>query len=255
MKIQVLGCSGGIGGSLRTTSLLVDEDILIDAGTGVGNLALDNLALIDHVFLTHAHLDHVALLPLMLDSVGAMRSQPLIVHALPEVIDVLKRHIFNWHIWPDFSVLPTEAAPYLRYEPLSLGQIVSVGKRRFTALPVNHVVPACGYAIASDKNNALVFSGDTGTCAEFWHAVNCVPHVRTVIIETAFPNTELKLALAAKHLCPSLLATELMQLKAPADIYITHLKPGEAELTMKEAREDAASFAPQALRHGQIFIL
>ena len=34
MKLRVLGCSGGIGGDLRTTSLLLDHDTLIDAGTG-----------------------------------------------------------------------------------------------------------------------------------------------------------------------------------------------------------------------------
>ena len=44
MKLRVLGCSGGIGGRhLRTTSLLVDNDILIDAGTGVGDVSLAEL--------------------------------------------------------------------------------------------------------------------------------------------------------------------------------------------------------------------
>ena len=34
MRLRVLGCSGGIGGRhLRTTSYLLDSDILIDAGT------------------------------------------------------------------------------------------------------------------------------------------------------------------------------------------------------------------------------
>ena len=43
MQLKVLGCSGGIGGSLRTTSCLLDHDILIDAGTGVGDLTLAEL--------------------------------------------------------------------------------------------------------------------------------------------------------------------------------------------------------------------
>lgn len=56
MKLRILGCSGGIGGEhLRTTSLLVDDDVLIDAGTGVGDLPIADLARIDHVFLTHTH--------------------------------------------------------------------------------------------------------------------------------------------------------------------------------------------------------
>ncbi|MBL8235616.1 MAG: hypothetical protein JNL98_44410, partial [Bryobacterales bacterium] len=52
MKVRVLGCSGGIGGAnLRTTSMLVDRDILIDAGTGVGDLSLaEATAAIDAAF-------------------------------------------------------------------------------------------------------------------------------------------------------------------------------------------------------------
>ena len=46
MRLRVLGCSGGIGGRhLRTTSFLVDNDVLIDAGTGVGELAAAGAAL------------------------------------------------------------------------------------------------------------------------------------------------------------------------------------------------------------------
>ena len=67
MKIKILGCSGGIGGELRTTSMLVDGDILIDAGTGVGDLSIEELLAIDHIFITHSHLDHIAFIPLLLD--------------------------------------------------------------------------------------------------------------------------------------------------------------------------------------------
>lgn len=96
MKLRVLGCSGGIGGRhQRTTSFLVDHDILIDAGTGVGELSIAEMAAIDHVFLTHAHLDHIVSLPLMIDSVGDRRCKPLMVYGTKAVLDVLRQHIFN----------------------------------------------------------------------------------------------------------------------------------------------------------------
>ena len=82
MKIRVLGCSGAIAKECRTTSFLIDDDVLIDAGTGVGDLTLSEMRCIDHVFLTHSHLDHVAALPLMVDAVAASRSTPIKVHAL-----------------------------------------------------------------------------------------------------------------------------------------------------------------------------
>ena len=69
MRIRVLGCSGGIGAGSRTTALLVDDDVLIDAGTGIGDLALEDMDSIRHVFLTHSHLDHVAGLPMLADRI------------------------------------------------------------------------------------------------------------------------------------------------------------------------------------------
>ena len=64
MKVRVLGCSGAIAKDCRTTSFLVDGEILVDAGTGVGDLTLDEMRQIDHVLLSHSHLDHIAALPL-----------------------------------------------------------------------------------------------------------------------------------------------------------------------------------------------
>src|SRR5213075_1957021 len=128
MKLRVLGCSGGIGGRhLRTTSMLLDNDVLIDAGTGVADLSLTELSLIDHVFLTHSHLDHIASIPFMVDTVGGMREKPVTVHASRATIEILKNHLFNWAIWPDFSEIPTPQAPFLRYEEISLGQTVRLG--------------------------------------------------------------------------------------------------------------------------------
>lgn len=79
MQVRVLGCSGAIARDCRTTSFLIDGRILIDAGTGVGDLTLDEMQAVDDVFLTHSHLDHIAALPLMLDAVGANRRRPLAV--------------------------------------------------------------------------------------------------------------------------------------------------------------------------------
>jgi len=89
MKVRILGCSGGIGGQLRTTSMLLDNDILIDAGTGVGNLSFNQLTRINHVFVTHSHLDHVSHIPFLVDTVGWMRNKPITVHA---TLEILKQH-------------------------------------------------------------------------------------------------------------------------------------------------------------------
>lgn len=119
MKVRVLGCSGAIARDCRTTSFLVNHNILIDAGTGVGDLTLEEMRQIDHVFLTHSHLDHIAALPLMLDAVSSLRSQPVQVHALAATIAALQAHVFNNIVWPDFSCVPSAQSPFLRYVPLA----------------------------------------------------------------------------------------------------------------------------------------
>lgn len=252
MQLRILGCSGGIGGTLQTTSMLVDNDILVDAGTGVTALTLSELEQIDHVFLTHAHLDHIAALPLIVDTVGTVRKKPLIVHCLPEVKKSLQDHIFNWKIWPDFGRLPSSDDPFLKWQTIELGETVEIGGRRFTSLPANHVVPAVGYWLDSGQSS-LVFTGDTTSNDSLWETVNEISNLRYLIIETAFPNTERELAIQSKHLCPSLLAEELGKLEHPAQVFITHLKPGAVTQTMAEIQEDALAFGPRMLANGQVF--
>ena len=102
MKIRVLGCSGSIAAGSRTTSFLLDDDVLIDAGTGVGDLTLDELVRIDHIVVSHSHLDHVLAIGLLADSVSRRRvgRAPIRVRALPATIAALRAHIFNGVIWP-----------------------------------------------------------------------------------------------------------------------------------------------------------
>jgi len=252
MRLKILGCSGGIGGALRTTSMLLDHDILIDAGTGVGDLPVGELALIDHVFVTHSHMDHVTSIPFLVDTVGWMRDKPITVHATMQTLDILKRHLFNWKLWPDFTEIPDAEHPVLRYQALALGETVELNGRKITPLPANHVVPAVGFQLDSGRAS-LVFTGDTTSNDPLWREVNQIANLRYLIIETAFCNREKDLAIASKHLCPSMLAEELSKLKLPAEIYITHLKPGEIELTMREIEECAGKWKPNMLQNGQIF--
>jgi len=253
MRLRVLGCSGGIGGRhLRTTSFLVDNDVLIDAGSGVGDLPLAELTRIDHVFVTHSHLDHVTSIPFLVDTVGGMRDKPITIHATAPTIEILKNHLFNWAIWPDFTEIPTPEAPFLRYEPIDVGQTVALAGREFTAIPAVHAVPAVGYHLDSGKGS-LVFTGDTAPNDELWKVVNRIDNLKILIIETAFSNKERYLAEISRHLCPSMLAGELAKFEGRAEIWITHLKPGEIELIMAEVEASTGSLRPRMLQNDQVF--
>ena len=253
MRVRILGASGGIGGpQLRTTAMLVDDDILIDAGTGVCSLSLAELERIDHVFVTHSHLDHIACLPLISDSVGDLRQTPLTVHATAPTIAMLQNHIFNWAVWPDFTRIPSVEQPFVRFHEIALGQPLSLGGRAITALPANHSVPAVGYHLDSGRAS-LAYTGDTSVCPEFWQEINKISKLRYLIVESAFSNRELPLANASLHLCPSLLASELAQLRLDPELFIIHLKPGQQQLIMRELEECLAQFRPRMLQDDHVF--
>lgn len=252
MKLRVLGCSGGIGGNLRTTSFLLDHDVLIDAGTGMNELSLTELSVIDHVFITHSHLDHIACLPLLVDSVGFMRDHPLTLHATAETLEILREHVFNWKVWPDFTRIPNVQNPYLRFRTIAVGETTELGARRITAIPAEHTVPAVGFHLESDSAS-LVFSGDTTINDALWEVVNRIDNLRYLIMETAFSDNEKELAVLSKHLCPSMLAEELKKFRGGAEVYVTHLKPGELELTMRQVEKAVHGHRPVMLLNNQAF--
>jgi ribonuclease BN (tRNA processing enzyme) len=237
MKVRVLGCSGAIAKDCRTTSFLIGDSILLDAGTGVGDLTLEEMGKIDHVLLTHSHLDHIAALPLMLDAVSSQRRHPVQVHALAATIGVLQAHVFNNVIWPDFSAIPSTASPFLQYQTFVTGDVLVIAGIQIEVLPAHHTVPGVGFAVQGDTG-WWVFSGDTERNPSFWNRVNALP-VACLVIETAFSNRERNLARRSLHLSPEILAQELGHI--PVDerypIYITHTKPSETSLIMDEIRQ------------------
>lgn len=235
MQLRVLGCSGGIAQNLRTSSYLIDEDILLDAGTGVGDLSLAEMRKLKHIFITHSHMDHVASIPLLVDTLFSDLEKPLVVHARAETISAFQQHIFNWEIWPDFTELPSRKSPVLEFRPMQLGDKVDIDGRTIEMIDVNHSVPAAAYSVTS-ANSILVYSGDTTTNDTLWQVLNGYDHVDFMIIESAFANHDLELAKLAHHYCPSLLAEDLKKLKHKPKIGISHLKPGEEKTIMDECR-------------------
>ncbi|MEK7779437.1 MAG: 3',5'-cyclic-nucleotide phosphodiesterase [Pseudomonadota bacterium] len=252
MRLRTLGCSGGIGSGEQTTAFLLDDDILIDAGTGVGNLRMDEMIKIDHIFLTHAHLDHVVFVPFLVDTVGYVRNKPITIHITEATRDVLQDHLFNWHLWPDFTKIPSQHTPYMRYQILAMGDTIDLQGRKITPLPANHVVPTVGYQLDSGRSS-LVFTSDTTTNPEFWTIVNKIQNLKYLIIESAFCNKKRDVAIRSKHYCPSLLMEDLKKFERHAEIYITHLKPGEADITMDEIHKTMPQFNPRKLENNQTF--
>ena len=257
MQIRVLGCSGSIAAGDRTTSFLVDGTVLVDAGTGVGDLTLDELARIDHILVTHSHLDHVLSIGLLADSVTrrrvAAKRPPILVHALASTIAALRMHVLNGVIWPDFTRLPDAENPVLAFNAVQVGQVIDIAGHRIEVLPAAHTVPAVGYAVLGSRG-AWVFTGDTGPNPALWRRLATM-QVAALVIETAFGDDESALATISQHLCPAQLERELAQLATPADVYITHIKPGEVDAVMSEIGAQGSRHRISALVTGQVLLI
>lgn len=254
MNLEVLGCAGGIGGRERlTTCLRVDDDVLLDAGTGLATLHIEQLAKIDHVFLSHSHLDHVAGLALLVDAVLGKRSYPITLHATQKVIDALKTHLFNWTLWPDFTKIPNESNPVLQMQPIEHAVTLELGGRRITPYPVNHTVDAVGYWVRNGVDG-FVFSGDMFSTPELWRTLARKKKLSKVIVDCSFPNAESDLATLSKHFCPQSLLEDIGAMAPSIEFLIYHLKPGQEDLIIEELRSAGRGRLFSAIKSGDRFI-
>jgi ribonuclease BN (tRNA processing enzyme) len=251
MKVTILGATGGIARGLRSVSIQVDDDILIDAGTGVGDLTLDQMAAVRHVFLTHSHLDHIACLPMLADAALDRRAGPLIVHALPETLAALKDSIFNNRVWPDYTARPTPEYPWVVLAPVAVGQPLCLDGRTVTPLPARHSVPGVGYAVEGETGG-FAYSGDTTLCEPFWEAVNNLPKLRYIFLECTFrDDVSPEQALEWGHMTPHLWRQALERYTGSAEVGVVHMEPGKEEVTQRQLEERLGRKSPRLVIAGE----
>jgi ribonuclease BN (tRNA processing enzyme) len=217
--------------------MLIDDDVLIDAGTGIGDLALEDLDSIRHVFLTHAHLDHIAGLPMLADRVFDENFEtPLTVYAREETLRAVRDHLFNGVIWPDFAKLPTPQNPMLRYHVCSPGDTVTINHRDFYAVDVMHSVPSLGFTV-QNSGGVFAVSGDTKTNETLWPVLNACEDLRVLVIEVSFPDEMQDLAADSGHYTPRTLIDDLRRLRHDPEIWLTGMKPGEEDRIYRQVRK------------------
>jgi ribonuclease BN (tRNA processing enzyme) len=226
MQVSILGSAGSEAPGLNPPAFLIDGFLLLDAGTVA--LTLDEIAQcrLTHVFLTHAHLDHLKGIPFLLDNLNTVNpSCQILVLSGKEVISDIRKHIFNNRIWPDFTAIPNAQNPVMRYQVISTRKPVVIGDYRILATRVNHSVPAYGYLVEHASGASLLYTGDTGPTEAIWKKMRG-HNVQALIVEVSFPNELSFRALATGHLSPSLLEAEILKMPSrPKKIYISHLKP------------------------------
>jgi cAMP phosphodiesterase len=225
VNVRVLGSCGSRVPGQQTSCLLIDEQVVVDAGGITAKLSVEEQVGIDHVLISHAHLDHVYDLAFLADNVMAKRKSPLQVWAPEEVLNVLHQNLFNDQLWPDLTRLRLYDFPVLELCCLPRGETTRVGSLKVTWAKTNHPVYAAGYLLTSE-NKSILYSGDTTTTDDLWQLGQSVEELAAVFVETSFPDRLEVLALETGHLTPSLLVQELAKLDKPeVPVKIFHMKP------------------------------
>jgi cAMP phosphodiesterase len=225
MKIRVLGAFGAEGLAQRPTAFLVNDTILLDCGTVGGALTVPEQLAIEHALVSHSHLDHVAGLAFLTETLAFFDPRPPVtVAGVEPVVEMLRTGVFNGVVWPDFTRIPSEDAAVMQYRTLADETEQRVGDLWVTPVAVSHSIPTSGF-ILRDGATGVVYSGDTGPTTAIWKAARDMRGLRAVMLECAYPNRLAHLAAIAGHLTPDLVRRELDKLPGDVPVWIYHVKP------------------------------
>ncbi len=235
MKVKILGCSGSEAIGHNPPGFLVNDTVMLDAGTITAALSIQAQSRITDIFISHTHLDHIKALLFLADNIIGRIKQPVNVRAIPKVIDAIKKHLMNDLIWPDFTKIPTAKNPVLAYKPFPAGVPISVAGLTVQAIPMNHPVPAAGFMV-SDARSTIIYSADTGPNEGLWRAAAKAKKLKAIIVDTSFPNSLDVVAGLSGHFTPAQLHADLAKarVKSTVPIYIYHIKPVHKKRVISE---------------------
>lgn len=250
MKLRVLGSAGAELPDFRPPAFLLDDQLLLDAGTIGSVLSEEEQWKIHTIFITHSHLDHIRSIPALADNIIIKNQLHTVsVQSTSDVISALRNHLFNDVIWPDFTRIPSIKNPVLKFTTIEPYQKYTVDNYFITAIPVNHTVPTVGYLVESG-GSTLVYTGDTGPTEEIWTYCSGAD---ALIVEVSFPDSMKDLALLTKHLTASMLIEELAKIPVlPKRILITHPKPQYYDIIHREVAGLAIS-GMELLHDGSVY--
>lgn len=235
MKIQVLGGHGGLAKGFSTTSFLVDEKLLIDAGAVAGALDIEGQKNIDFILISHCHLDHIKDLAFISDNCFGLKGQPFKVYTHQTVKKIIEDHFLNDIIWPDFTALPNKNNPTMTIEAIAEEVRFPLGDYYITPVKVNHAHDAMGFIIEKGET-AVLFTLDTGPTERIWEVASQQKNLKAIFTEVSFPNSLSKVAELSDHHTPESMAREMTKMPPEIPIILTHLKPNYRDEIMKEIR-------------------
>ena len=237
MQVKVIGAHGGVTKNYNATSFLIDESLPIDAGSVASGLDIQAQLKIDNILISHAHLDHTKDLAFICDNCFGLRDKPFEVYCHESVHKAIKTHLFNDIIWPDFSILPTEEYPTIRFNEIESEKKIQLGDYTVTPIHVNHGVfkpkQALGFIIEKG-DKALLFTLDTKETDRIWEVAKKQKNLKAIFTEVSFPNKLQNVADISDHHSPATIKKELLKMPKDVPVYLGHLKPNYQEELIQE---------------------
>jgi cAMP phosphodiesterase len=240
MQVKIIGGHGGVTKNYHATSYLIDESLLIDAGSVASGLDIQAQIKIDHILLSHAHLDHTKDLAFICDNCFGLKGKPFEVYCHQNVNDAVKTHLFNDIIWPDFSVIPTKENPTMNFNVIQPEKELILGDYKVLPVHVEHPVkgPGEAYGFIVEKGDvAILFTQDTMATDRIWEIGKKYKNLKAIFTEVSFPNKMQAVADISYHHTPATIKKEISKMPKDVPIYLGHLKPNYQELLIQEVND------------------
>jgi ribonuclease BN (tRNA processing enzyme) len=252
MRLRVLGSSGAEFPGMRTPGFMVDDSLLLDAGTIGDVLSEDEQWAIRNIMLTHAHLDHIKGIPFLADNIILKGTGHQVrIRSIEPILKVLRDNLLNDAIWPDFTVIPDRENAVLLLDSIGPMKEYEIDGYKVIAYEVSHSVPAVGYVVEDPEGKRLLYTGDTGPTEKIWTA--CERRIHAAIIEVSMPNSMEEMAIMTGHLTSGLLGAELGKMKVlPDRILVTHPKPQYVS-TITDELGDLGHGNIELLKDGEVY--
>jgi ribonuclease BN (tRNA processing enzyme) len=236
MHLRFLGCHHTETVRTRLSSILVNGDVVLDAGAITSTLSAEEQNRIKAVLITHRHYDHIRDLP-TLALAGFETGATIQVYAAAETIDALRGNLLDGTMYPNFAEIPSAEQPRLKMVEVQPWREREIGGLLCTPVPMDHAVPAVGYRVVASGGGSFFYTGDTsGGVAKVWGDLNA----DLLIVETTFPNAQAEFAELTRHLTPASLERELANISASGldlpRVIVVHMNTRAEEEIVAELR-------------------
>jgi len=233
MIVRIIGGHGGVCPGYRATSYLIDGKLLIDAGSVASGIQIDEQILIDHILISHSHLDHISDLAFLADNCFGLKGKPFEIYTNNEAKTSIMTHLLNDELWPDFTKIPNAENPTLRFHEVEEEKTIEIGKYKITPVRVNHFAGSLGF-IVEKGNSTVVFTQDSGPTDKIWELAKKRKNLKAIFTEVSFPNKLQEVATLSRHHTPVTIEQEYKKMPKDVPIFLGHLKPNYQAIIYQE---------------------